>query len=129
MVSPFCVVDSQVTRPVDALNVDVQLSPAPKRPARPRPKPPPSPTNAPWIPPPISELRDRPPSLPPPNQSPAARTPDAGVPTKLLVRSPYPTGTVEKAPVSALAANEDRPGFVSSPQAAAATSGVMIGMR
>ena len=44
-----------------------------------------------------------PPLRPPPSQKPALGTEAADVPTKLLVRSPNPTGTVEKAPVNAAA--------------------------
>jgi hypothetical protein len=68
------------------------------------------------------------PFRPPPSQNPADWNADAAVPTKLLVRSPYPTGTVEKAPVSALGVSDDCVGFVSSAHAAP-TSGVITAMR
>src|SRR5918993_6012833 len=116
-VGPFCVTASHTTRPVAALNVEVHDSPPPNGPASPRPKPPPSPTNAPCSPPPMNEPRSSAPSRPPPNQKPADGTLEAGVPTKLLDRSPYPTGTDENAPVNAPGESDDWLGFVSSAHA------------
>ena len=72
----------------------------------------------------MSEPRSMRPSRPPPSQKPADRTLAAEVPTKLVETSPNPTGTVEKAAVSAAADSVDERGELSSAHAAMPRSGV-----
>ncbi len=66
---------------------------------------------------------------PPPNQKPADGTLAADVPTKLVEMSPNPTGTVEKAPLSAAAESVDGLGEFISAHAATPRSGVIQAAR
>src|SRR6476619_1223097 len=65
----------------------------------------------------MSEPRSMRPSRPPPSQKPADGTLAADVPTKLVETSPNPTGTVEKAAVSAAGDSVDERGELSSAHA------------
>src|SRR5690349_8897418 len=69
------------------------------------------------------------PSRPPPSQKPADGTLAADVPTKLVETSPNPTGTVEKAAVSAAADSVDERGELTSAHAAMPRSGVIQAAR
>src|SRR6185503_15782192 len=77
----------------------------------------------------MREPRSMRPSRPPPSQKPADRTLAAEVPTKLVETSPNPTGTVEKAAVSAAADSVDERGELSSAHAAMPRAGVIQAAR
>src|SRR6476659_3986163 len=77
----------------------------------------------------MSEPRSMRPSRPPPSQKPADRTLAADVPTKLVETSPNPTGTVEKAALSAAADSVDERGELSSAHAAMPRMGVIQAAR